>query len=59
MDNRPHKAAKRTARKRRAINMFLLKVYIKAAGMLPNKPPDTMKPKILEHVQLLEGGVLL
>ena len=32
------KASKRTARKRRAINLFLLKVYIKAAGMLPNKP---------------------
>ncbi|CAK9029740.1 RRM domain-containing protein [Durusdinium trenchii] len=28
---------KRTARKRRAINMFLLGVYMKSAGMLPNK----------------------
>ena len=31
------KGIHRTARKRREINMFLLNMYIKAAGMLPNK----------------------
>ena len=31
------KVRKRTARKRKIINLYLLRVYLKAAGMLPNK----------------------
>lgn len=31
------KARKRTARKKRMVDMFLLGVYMSAAGMLPNR----------------------